>query len=92
MRFFSFLILLALGGAVGLFAYQNQAEVIVQPVSERVGMPDRPTGLRAKKFELERNRDAARNLVLEGEEIRRAAVEVLLPTNARRPRHQSVGC
>ena len=37
------------------------------------------TGLRAEKFEIERDRDPARNLVLQREEIPSVAIEPLRP-------------
>ena len=48
-------------------------------VVQRVGILGRPGGLRADQREVERDRDPARDLVLQGEQIARVAVEPLGP-------------
>jgi len=46
---------------------------------ERIGMLGRPGGLRTEKFEVERDCDPARDLVLQGEQTAHVAIEPLRP-------------
>src|SRR5260370_24120293 len=63
------------GPSSRLVYYGTSAENILQ----RVGVLGRTTGLRGDQLEVERDGDPAGDLVLQGEEIARVAIEPLSP-------------